>query len=133
MFLAFGSPSCGWCKYLDKFHARPVVAKTLGQHLVFVKVDIVENPGGEDLYQKYTPAPGGVPVWVFLSAEGKVLGDSFEEAKGKKNNIGFPYEPNELTHYEKMLRAALPKLTEAEVGVVMKELKDSGPKKPDSK
>ena len=129
VFLAFGSPSCGWCKYLDKFHARPAVAKTLGQHLVFVKVDIVENPGGEDLYQKYSPAPGGVPVWVFLSADGKVLGDSFEEAKGKKINVGFPYEPNELTHYEKTLRAALPKLTESEVGEVMKELKDSAPKK----
>ncbi len=131
VFLAFGSPSCGWCKYLDKFHARPAVAKTLGQHLVFVKVDIVENPGGEELYQKYTPAPdsGGVPVWVFLSADGKVLGDSFEDVKGKKTNVGFPYEPSELTHYEKALRTALPRLTEAEVGDVMKELKDSGPKK----
>jgi len=129
VFLAFGSPTCGWCKYLDKFHARPAVTKTLGQHFVFVKVDIVENPGGEELYQKYTPAFGGVPVWVILSADGKVLGDSFEDAKGKKTNVGFPYEPNELTHYEKTLRTAVPKLTDAEVGEVMKELKDAGPKK----
>ena len=75
-------------------------------HLVFVKVDVVDNPGGEKLYDRYAPSQGGVPIWVFLSADGKVLGDSFEDAKGKKQNMGFPYEPNELVHYEKTLRAA---------------------------
>lgn len=129
VFLAFGSPTCGWCKYLDKFTARPAVAKTLTPHVVFVKVDVVDNPGGEKLYEKYAPEPGGVPVWVFLSAEGKVLADSFAEEKGKKQNVGFPYEPTELAHYEKALRTALPKLTDAEVTDVMKELKDAGPKK----
>lgn len=129
VFLAFGSPTCGWCKYLDKFHARPAVTKTLGQHLVFVKVDIVENPGGEKLYDKYAPEPGGVPVWVILSSDGKVLADSFAEVKGKKQNVGFPYEPDEMAHYEKALRTAIPKLTETEAAEVLKELKDSGPKR----
>ncbi|AMV27332.1 hypothetical protein VT84_23230 [Gemmata sp. SH-PL17] len=129
VFLAFGSPTCGWCKYLDKFNARPAVAKALAPHVVFVKVDVVDNPGGEKLYEKYAPEPGGVPVWVFLSAEGKVLSDSFAEEKGKKQNVGFPYEPSEVAHYEKALRAALPKLTDAEVVDLIKELKDAGPKK----
>src|SRR5262249_2672809 len=98
VFLTFGSPTCGWCKYLDRYHARPVVEKTLGKHLVFVKVDVVENPGGQELYNKYAPKSGGVPVWVILSADGKVLGDSFEDGK---DNVGFPYTPNELVHYER--------------------------------
>jgi hypothetical protein len=126
VFLAFGSPSCGWCKYLDKYHGRPAVEKTLGKHLVFVKVDVVENPGGQELYKKYTPAPGGVPVWVILSADGKVLGDSYE---GGKTNVGFPYTPNELVHYERVLRTALPGLTPDEMTLLMKELKDAGPQK----
>ena len=129
VFLAFGSPTCGWCKYLDKFHARPAVAKTLGQYMVFVKVDVVENPGGEGLYKKFTPEPGGVPVWVILSAEGKVLADSFTEEKGQKQNVGFPYEPKELAHYEKALRTAFPKMTDAELADVIKESKNAGPKK----
>ena len=129
VFLAFGSPTCGWCKYLDKFNARPAVAQTLGKHMVFVKVDVEENEGGQKLYDKYSPEPGGVPVWVILSADGKVLGDSYAEKDGKKDNVGFPYEPNELAHYEKVLRAALPKMTDAEVADVMKELKDAGPKR----
>lgn len=133
VFLAFGSPSCHWCTYLDKFHARPSVAKILGKHLVFVKVDIVENEGGDKLYDTYAPQPGGVPIWVILGADGKVLADSFEVVKGKKQNVGFPYQPNEIVHYEKAIRAALPKLNEAEVEEVLTELKNAGPKKVDKK
>ncbi|MDB5306925.1 MAG: hypothetical protein JWO38_1127 [Gemmataceae bacterium] len=133
VFLAFGSPTCGWCKYLDKYHARPGVEKTLGKYLVFVKVDVVENPGGEEVYKKYTPVEGGgVPAWVILAADGTVLADSFEEIRGKgKRNVGFPYEPNELAHYEKAIRAALPKLTDDEVGGLIRELKDTRPRKKD--
>ncbi len=134
VFLAFGSPTCGWCKYLDKFHERQAVAGVLGKKVVTVKVDVVDNPGGQKLYDQYAPEPGGVPVWVFLSADGKVLSDSFAEGKAnKKQNVGFPYEPAEVAHYEKALRAALPKLTDTEVSGLLKELKDAGPKKKDEK
>lgn len=134
VFLAFGSPGCGWCKHLDKYHARPAVAKELGQHLVFVKVDVVENPGGQKLYDKYAPEPGGVPVWVILSADGKVLADSFAEGKDKKKeNVGFPYEPNEVEHYMKALRAALPTMTDIAAAGVLKELKESGPPRKEKK
>ena len=126
VFLAYGSPTCGWCKYLDNYQARPAVAKTLEKHLVFVKVDVVENPGGQELYKQHTPSPGGVPVWVILSADGKLLANSYED--GKKN-VGFPYEPNELAHYEKVMRSVLPKLTDSEMTELMRELKEAGPKK----
>src|SRR4051794_5903903 len=62
VFLAFGSPTCGWCKHLDAYHARPAVAKVLGRHLEFVKVDVVDNPGGKEMYDKYATQGGGVPV-----------------------------------------------------------------------
>ncbi|MBX9624556.1 MAG: thioredoxin family protein [Gemmataceae bacterium] len=133
VFVAFGSPGCVWCKYLDKYHDRPAVKKALGRHLVFVKIDVEENPGGQALYDKYAPEPGGVPTWVILSADGKVLADSFEpQDGGKKFNVGFPAEPNELAHYEKVLRAAVPKLTDGEVKLLMDELRDTRPK-PDEK
>jgi thioredoxin-related protein len=50
VFLQFGSPTCGWCKYLDKYHADPDVRRIVGRHLVLVKVDIVTNPGGDKMY-----------------------------------------------------------------------------------
>jgi thiol-disulfide isomerase/thioredoxin len=126
IFLAFGSPTCGWCKYLDKFHDNPTVEKILRKHLVFVKIDIVDNPGGEAQYKKYATKGGGVPFWVILSAKGEVLADSYED--GKKN-VGFPYEPNELAHYEKVMRSAIPKLTDEDMATLMTQLKELGPKK----
>lgn len=127
VFLAFGSPTCGWCKYLDKFHAKPAVKEVLEKHLVFVKVDVVENPGGQELYKKYTPdGNGGVPVWAVLDADGTAVADSFADGK---TNVGFPYEPDELAHYANAMRKAVPKLTDADMDVVMKELKASGPER----
>ncbi len=125
VFLSFGGPGCVWCKYLDRFHARPEVVRLLGPHVVFAKVDTADNPGGEALYAKFFPKPGGVPAWVVLSApEGKVLGDSL--LKGE--NVGFPGEPAEVIHYEAVMRKALPKLPAAELTAVVAELKDTAPK-----
>ena len=73
-----------------------------------------------------SPQQGGVPVWVVLTVDAKVLADSFED--GKKN-VGFPYYPNELTHYERVMRAAVPALTADEIALLMKELRESGPQK----
>lgn len=126
VFLAFGSPGCVWCKHLDKYHERPAVTKLLGKHLVFTKVDTVKNPGGDDLYKKYAPKGGGVPVWVILSADGKVLADSFHEKEG---NVGFPADPHEMDHYRAALKKALPKLSSSDLDAVMVELKEAQPKR----
>jgi thioredoxin-related protein len=126
VFLAFGSPGCVWCKHLDNYHARPAVEKILGKHLEFVKVDVADTPGGKELYDKYATQGGGVPVWVVLSADGKLLADSYE---GGKTNVGFPYEPNEVAHYEKVMRAALPKITDDDMAALLKELKQTAPPK----
>ncbi|MBX9583138.1 MAG: redoxin family protein [Gemmataceae bacterium] len=132
VFLDFAAEWCGWCKFLDQYHARPGVAGVLNEHLVFVKVDVDEHAGGKDLYAKYAPSPNeGIPMWVLLSADGKVLADSFTEKDGKKQNVGFPAEPDELAHYAKALRAAVPALTEAQVEKLVGELKDTRPKPKD--
>lgn len=126
VFLSFGSPGCVWCKHLDKFHDRPAVARLLGKHLVFAKVDTVKNPGGQDLYKKFAPKGGGVPVWVILSADGKVLADSFHEKEG---NVGFPVDPHEQDHYRAALKKALPKLSGDDLDAVMAELREAQPKR----
>src|SRR3954468_4565619 len=53
VFLQFGSPTCGWCKVLDKYHADADVETVVDKYLVRVKVDVVTNPGGEAMYKKY--------------------------------------------------------------------------------
>jgi hypothetical protein len=110
VFLVFGSPTCGWCKYLDKFHADPEVAKLLDKHMVLVKVDVVTNPGGKELYEKYG-AQRGVPAFTILDTDLKVLADSGD----KGQNVGFPYKPEEVEHYAKAMKKSIPALTEKDV------------------
>lgn len=124
VFLVFGSPTCGWCKFFDKYHADPEVAKVVGKHFVLVKVDIVVNPGGEELYDKYG-SQRGVPAWCVIDSGGQAVVDSGDGDK----NVGFPYAPHEIEHYMKAIRKAAPKLTDAEADLLVKKLKDSGPKK----
>jgi hypothetical protein len=122
VFLIFGSPSCGWCRYLDKYHAVPEVKKLVGKHFVLVKVDVVANPGGEKMYKQYG-TDRGVPAWTILAPNAKVLADSGDG----RANVGFPYEDKEIEHYEKAVRAAAPKLSDADVELLVKELRAAGP------
>jgi thiol-disulfide isomerase/thioredoxin len=124
VFLVFGSPTCGWCKYLDKYHADAEVEKVVGKYFVIVKVDVVTNPGGEEMYKKYG-TDRGVPAFTVLDAESRVLADSGDGDK----NVGFPYTDAEIEQYVKVLRASLPKVTDAEVDLLVKKLRATGPKK----
>lgn len=128
VFLQFGSPTCGWCKYLDKYHADVDVRRILGRHLVIVKVDIVTNPGGDTMYEKYGEQRG-VPAFTFLDAGAKALSDSGDKGK----NVGFPYEPKEIEEYFKAFKTACPKLDDAEVDLLTRKLKEIGPKRQPAK
>jgi hypothetical protein len=123
VFLVFGSPTCGWCRVFEGYHANPDVSRVTGKHLVLVKVDIVENAGGEAMYKKYG-TDRGVPAWVILAADATVLADSGDG----KDNVGFPAEPNEITHYVKALKKACPKLEDGEVELLTDKLKAARPK-----
>jgi thiol-disulfide isomerase/thioredoxin len=124
VFLVFGTPGCVWCKYLEKFHADPAVAKVVGKYFVIVKVDLVTNPGGEELYRKYG-TDRGVPAWTILDANSKVVADSGDG----QDNVGFPYEPHEVEHYVKVVRKAAPAMTDAEAELLVAKLREIGPKK----
>jgi hypothetical protein len=119
VFLIFGSPGCGWCVKFQQYHDDPGVARVINKHLVIVKVDIVKNPGGEDLYKKYGSGDRGVPAFTVLDIDRNVLGDSGDG----KDNIGFPYEPKEVEHYFKVLRKSCPKLSDEDVALLQGKLK----------
>lgn len=122
VFLVFGSPGCGWCKIFEKYHSEPAVKELLDERLVLVKVDVVENAGGEELYLKYGKQRG-VPAFSLLDADGKVLSDSGDGDA----NVGFPAAPEEIAGYFDALEKAGVKLSAAEIELLTSNLKKFQP------
>lgn len=120
VFLHFGAPWCGWCHKLENWMARPEIAAVLGKEFVDCKIDEDRMVGGKDLEKKFNPNGGGIPWIAFVDSEGKVLATSDEPEKG---NIGFPAQPNEIAHFEAMLKQVKKHLTDAEVAGLVESLK----------
>jgi len=91
----------------------------MDKHFIRVDIDIVKNPGGKELYEKYG-APRGVPAWTILDAREKVLADSM---RGKEN-VGFPYTPQEVAHFFDALGKACPDLGKEELKVLQERLEE---------
>ena len=89
------------------------------KHFILVDIDIVKNPGGKEVYQKYGPQRG-VPAWTILAGDQKVLADSMLD----KQNVGFPYEPQEVKHFFHALKKSCPGLNEEELRILQDRLQE---------
>jgi hypothetical protein len=85
----------------------------MDRHFVLVDIDVVKNAGGEKLYVQYGPQRG-VPAWTILDVRQKVLVDSMRD----RQNVGFPYEPQEVAHYFQALEKSCPALNQEELQVL---------------
>lgn len=119
VFLHYGAPWCGWCHRLEDWMARPEIARVLARDFVDVKIDVDRTIGGQDLLARHRRSEGGgIPWFVFLDADGKVIVNSNAEA----GNIGFPVTPEEIAHFKTMLLKAKRNLTEADVATLAASL-----------
>jgi hypothetical protein len=89
------------------------------KHFVLVDIDVVKNAGGDKVYEKYGPQRG-VPAWTILDADQKVLVDSMRDMK----NVGFPYEPHEVTHFFDAVKKSCPGLSEEDLRVLKDRLQE---------
>lgn len=120
VFMHFGAPWCGWCHKLEGWMAQPEVAELLAKDFVDLKIDTDRMLGGKEaLATARGSDKGGIPWFLFLDADGKVLADS-NDAAG--NNTGFPYADEEIAHFVTMLGKARVNLTPADIETLRKSL-----------
>ncbi|WP_313000064.1 thioredoxin family protein [Chryseobacterium gleum] len=101
VLLIFHASWCKWCKMMEKNMDLPETKPIFDKRFVTAYIDVqergdkksLENPGGQELMNKYNGENAGLPFWLILNPKGEVLADSFD-AKGE--NLGSPATPEEV-------------------------------------
>jgi hypothetical protein len=109
IFVQVSGPRCGWCfvlsRFLDDHH------DLVDKEFVLLKLDS-RYQHGQSIIGRFRPnQTGGIPWMVFLDPDGNPLITS----DGPDGNIGYPAEPAEKVHFEKMLRASARHLTDTDI------------------
>lgn len=120
----FHASWCGWCKLMDKKMNLPSTKNLFDSNYVLASLDVqergekekLENPNGEDWMAKYGGKDAGLPFFVFIDSNGKVLENSLTE---KKENLGCPSTPEEIDSFVGKL-AKTSKLDQSQLATIKK-------------
>jgi thioredoxin-related protein len=135
VMLIFHASWCGWCHKLDTTMADAEFAKVIGDNYVVTHLDVLEakkvadsleNPGGNEMLKNLGGEKAGIPYMVFFDGKGTKIADS--NIMPKKQNVGYPGSPEEIVAFEKLLRKTSKHMTDAQIAVVDKVLKEHAPK-----
>lgn len=96
------------------------VAPALAKEFVALKLDFDRAKGAREI--ALTLAGGkeqGVPWFAFIGPDGQPIVTS----TGPKGNVGMPWQPHEVDHFETMLRTAKRHLSDAEIATLVASIK----------
>lgn len=80
----------------------------------------LENAGSDGVLAKLGGKNPGLPFFAFLDAKGEMIVNS----KKAGNNIGHPFQPDEIAWFMTMLDKAAPKMSANERGTIESWLKN---------
>ncbi|WP_267401591.1 MULTISPECIES: thioredoxin family protein [unclassified Chryseobacterium] len=101
VLLVFHASWCKWCKLMEHNMNLSETKPIFDKNFVTAYIDVqergekkaLENPGGQEIMNKYKGQNAGLPFWLILNPKGAVLADSFDQ---KGDNLGSPATPDEV-------------------------------------
>ncbi len=117
VLLIFHASWCGWCRKMERSLDDPQCKQAFDDNYVVTYLDVLEskgkenleNPGSLDLLKQYKADKAGLPFWLVLDADGKVLADARVRPAGAGpdepgKNTGCPAQPNEVAYFIQVLK-----------------------------
>lgn len=117
----FHASWCGWCKKMDASMNDESVKKYFDDHYVTVHLTVdesannknLENPGAADFRSVFHGEQAGLPFFIVLDANGKLLADSYTRKPGQPlteagSNIGCPASAEEVETFKTILKNTSP-------------------------
>jgi thioredoxin-related protein len=118
VIVLFHASWCGWCKKMEASLNDPTVKKSFEDNYVITWLTVLEtpqmkkdeNPGAMDLLTKYHGEKSGIPFFLIMDPNGKLLADSQIRPAGASldtpgENMGCPAEDKELVYWSDILKA----------------------------
>lgn len=114
VFVIFHASWCVWCHRMDSAMNTPGIKSFFDKNFVITHLTVdeskdkkdLENPGANEMRTAWHGDNQGIPYWVILGKDGKVLADSrLIDGEGKSgNSVGCPAQPEEVDYFLSVLR-----------------------------
>jgi thiol-disulfide isomerase/thioredoxin len=136
VFLKFTASWCGWCHKMDNAMQDTCTLDLFKNNYIITYLDVLEtpkqknleNPGGKEALEKYGGATAGLPYWLIIDKNGKLIANSKVKAETEPltadgSNSGCPAEDDEINYFLRVLKSSS-KLTQSELLIIKKRFEN---------
>ena len=134
VFIIFHASWCGWCHKMDKSMGDPSCKQFFEDNYVIRHLVVdeskdkknLENPGADELREKYHGKGLGIPFWLVFDPNENMLSDSRmrkpKDGPAEGDNIGCPANKDEVEYFIGILKKTS-SLTDAELEIIKKRFR----------